>query len=72
MFAITGLIRRINPLVALGLFFVYALVNGLTLGVLVAFYAEGAAGPSGVVTAFLGASAILRARPCMAGSPSVT
>jgi FtsH-binding integral membrane protein len=58
VFGITMLIRRINPLVALALFFVYALVNGLTLGVLVSFYAEGAAGPSGVVTAFLGASAI--------------
>ena len=58
VFGITILIRRINPLVALGLFFVYALVNGLTLGVLVSFYASSAAGPSGVVTAFLGASAI--------------
>ncbi len=39
------LIRRINPLIALGLFFVYALVNGLTLGVLVAFYAESPPAP---------------------------
>ncbi|MCY7419312.1 MAG: Bax inhibitor-1/YccA family protein [Chloroflexi bacterium] len=58
VFGITLLIRRINPLVALALFFIYALVNGLTLGVLVSFYAAGPAGPSGVVTAFLGASAI--------------
>jgi uncharacterized protein len=58
VFAITLLIRRINPLLALGLFFVYALVNGLTLGVLVAAYAAEPAGASGVVTAFLGASAI--------------
>lgn len=52
-------ITRINSLVALGLFFAYALLNGLMLGVIVAAYSsEGAAGSSGVVTAFLGASAI--------------
>ena len=58
VFAITILIRKINPIVALGLFFVYALVNGLTLGVIVAVYASQPGGASGVVTAFLGASAI--------------
>ncbi len=58
VFALTILIRKISPLVALAMFFVYALVNGLTLGVLVAAYSETGAGPSGVVTAFLGASAI--------------
>jgi FtsH-binding integral membrane protein len=52
-------ITRINSLVALGLFFAYALLNGLMLGVIVAAYSSnGAAGASGVVTAFLGASAI--------------
>jgi uncharacterized protein len=58
VFALTILIRRISPLVALAMFFVYALVNGLTLGVLVAAYAQTPGGVSGVVTAFLGASAI--------------
>jgi uncharacterized protein len=56
--AISFLITRINPLVALGMFFVYALLNGLTLGVIVSAYAATEAGASGVVTAFLGASAI--------------
>lgn len=52
-------ITRINSLVALGLFFAYALLNGLMLGVIVAAYSSaGASGASAVVTAFLGASAI--------------
>jgi FtsH-binding integral membrane protein len=52
-------ITRINSLVALGLFFAYALLNGLLLGVIVAAYAaKGTAGASAVVTAFLGASAV--------------
>ena len=55
--AIMALIKRINPLVALGLFFAYALLNGLTIGVIVlAYSSEGSI--SGVVSAFLGASAI--------------
>ncbi len=58
VFALGIFMRRLNPLVALALFFVYALVNGLTLGVIVAAYAATEAGVSGVVTAFLGASAI--------------
>jgi FtsH-binding integral membrane protein len=58
VFALTILIRRISPLVALAMFFVYALVNGLTLGVIVSAYAQTPGGLSGVVTAFLGASAI--------------
>ncbi|MBX3028787.1 MAG: Bax inhibitor-1/YccA family protein [Chloroflexi bacterium] len=52
------LITRLNPMVALGAFFVYALLNGLTLGVIVLAYMGTTAGVSGVVTAFLGASAI--------------
>jgi hypothetical protein len=55
---LTFLINRLNPLVALGVFFVYALTMGLTLGVIVSAYAQTPGGLSGVVTAFLGASAI--------------
>lgn len=54
-------ITRINSLVALGLFFAYALLNGLMLGVIVTAYTVDStnnAGASAVVTAFLGASAI--------------
>jgi FtsH-binding integral membrane protein len=62
VFGISLLITRLNPLVALALFFVYALLNGLTLGVIVFAYtfdaATGSSGISGVVSAFLGASAI--------------
>jgi FtsH-binding integral membrane protein len=62
VFAITLLIQRVNPLMALGMFFVYALLNGLTIGVIVwAYTAPTATSPgdvSGVVSAFLGASAI--------------
>jgi FtsH-binding integral membrane protein len=67
VFAISFLITRLNPLVALGMFFIYALLNGLTLGVIVVAYtAEGitptgqviGGDASGVVAAFLGASAI--------------
>jgi hypothetical protein len=56
--AIMALIQRVNPLVALAMFFVYALLNGLTIGVIVLAYSEGSAGSAGVVSAFLGASAI--------------
>ena len=60
------LIRRISPVVALGLFFAYALLMGLVLGVIVFNFtydptAPGnisASGMSGVVSAFLGAAAI--------------
>ena len=58
VFALGIFIQKLSPIVALAMFFVYALVNGLTLGVIVAMYASSPAGPSGVVTAFLGASAI--------------
>jgi uncharacterized protein len=55
--AITFLIQRISPVVALGLFFVYALTMGLTLGVIVLAYV-GSIGISGVVSAFAGAAGI--------------
>jgi FtsH-binding integral membrane protein len=55
--AITFLIQRISPIVALGLFFIYALTMGLVLGVIVLAYV-GTIGMSGVVSAFAGAAAI--------------
>jgi FtsH-binding integral membrane protein len=63
---ITFLINRISSVVALGLFFAYALLMGLVLGVIVFNFtydptAPGnisASGMSGVVSAFLGAAAI--------------
>jgi FtsH-binding integral membrane protein len=66
VFAISFLITRLNPLLALGMFFVYALLNGLTLGVIVYFYTATvtpagtvvSGDASGVIAAFLGASAI--------------
>jgi hypothetical protein len=57
VFAISFLIQRISPVVALGLFFVYALTMGLVLGVIVLAYV-GSIGMSGVVSAFAGAAAI--------------
>ncbi len=57
VFGITFLIRRISPIVALGLFFIFALTMGLTLGVIVLAYV-GTIGMSGVVSAFAGAAAI--------------
>jgi FtsH-binding integral membrane protein len=54
---INMLITRISPVVALGLFFVYALAWGLMLGVIVLAYV-GSSGMSGVVSAFAGASAV--------------
>ena len=54
---INALLTRISPMVALGMFFAYALVWGLLLGVIVPLYV-GTAGMSGVVSAFLGASAV--------------
>jgi FtsH-binding integral membrane protein len=57
VFAISALITRIPSIVALGLFFVYALAMGLTLGVIVYAYI-GSIGMSGVVSAFAGAAAI--------------
>jgi hypothetical protein len=57
VFAISFLITRISPVVALGLFFVYALSMGLVLGVVVLAYV-GSIGISGVVSAFAGSAAI--------------
>jgi FtsH-binding integral membrane protein len=57
VFAISFLIARIPSIVALGLFFVYALTMGLVLGVIVLAYV-GTIGMSGVVSAFAGAAAI--------------
>jgi FtsH-binding integral membrane protein len=54
---INMVINRISPVVALGLFFVYALAWGLMLGLIVPAYV-GSAGMSGVVSAFLGAAAV--------------
>lgn len=67
VFGLSMLITRLSPIVSLGMFFVYALLNGLTLGVIVLSYSGAeitATGQviggdaSGVVAAFLGASAI--------------
>lgn len=55
--AITGLINRVGPVPALAMLFAYALINGLVLGLIVWAYTRGT-GASGVVTAFLGSSAI--------------
>jgi FtsH-binding integral membrane protein len=57
VFAISLLITRIPSIVALGLFFVYALTMGLVIGVIVLAYV-GSIGMSGVVSAFAGAAAI--------------
>ena len=65
-FGIMFLAPRISPVVALGMFFAYALMMGLVIGVIVYGFtydptAPGnlsASGVSGVVSAFLGAAAI--------------
>jgi FtsH-binding integral membrane protein len=57
VFAISFLITRISSVVALGLFFIYALTMGLVLGVIVLAYV-GTMGINGVVSAFAGAAAI--------------
>jgi len=65
--ALTAAISKLPAMVALGMFFVYALLNGLTLGVIVLMYSNPtldssgqlvAGDASGVVSAFLGAAAI--------------
>jgi FtsH-binding integral membrane protein len=53
---ISAAIQRISATLALGLFFVYAASLGITIGLIVAAYAEGS-----VVTAFLSASAMFGA-----------
>ena len=57
VFALGFLITRIPSLVALALFFAYALTMGLVIGVIALAYAE-AIGLSSVVSAFVGAAAI--------------
>jgi uncharacterized protein len=56
--AIGLVINRIGSIPGLALLFVYALLNGATMGIVVLAYTAGPAGVSGVVSAFLGASAI--------------
>jgi uncharacterized protein len=53
---IQGLIRRLNPVVALGLFFVYAATLGMTIGLIVSYYTE-----ESVATAFLSAASLFGA-----------
>lgn len=57
VFVLSLAIAKLPPLVALAMFFVYALLNGLTIGLIVLGYVA-AGDASGVVSAFLGASAI--------------
>ncbi|MBA2570701.1 MAG: Bax inhibitor-1/YccA family protein [Chloroflexi bacterium] len=60
VFVISLAINRIGAMVGLALLFIYALLNGLTIGVIVyAFFASGQV--SAVVSSFLGASAIFGA-----------
>ena len=54
--AITAAIRRISALAALGLFFAYAALNGLTIGLLVMGYTSGT-----VATAFVSAAGMFGA-----------
>jgi hypothetical protein len=55
--AVSAAINRLGAVVALGLFFGFAILNGLTLGIVVFAYTQ-AGGWAGVTSAFLGASAI--------------
>jgi Integral membrane protein, interacts with FtsH len=55
--AVSAAINRLGAVVALGLFFGFALLNGLTLGVIV-YVQTATTGWAGVTSAFLGASAI--------------
>jgi uncharacterized protein len=57
---VSAAINRISAAAALGLFFGYALLNGLTLGIIVAAFVS-SSGWAGVTSAFLGASAIFGA-----------
>ncbi|HVA85747.1 MAG TPA: Bax inhibitor-1/YccA family protein [Candidatus Saccharimonadales bacterium] len=56
VFGISLLIRRISAIVALGLFFVYAALNGLTIGLIVSAYTT-----ASVATAFLSAAGMFGA-----------
>src|SRR4051812_22356502 len=51
VFGISFLINRINSLVALGLFFAYAALNGLTVGLIVSLYTQ-----ASVASAFVSAA----------------
>jgi uncharacterized protein len=53
---IQALIRKLNPVTALGLFFVYAATLGLSIGLIVSFYTK-----TSVATAFLSAASIFGA-----------
>ena len=53
---IQGAIARLSPMVALGLFFVFAALLGLTTGVIVSFYTTGS-----IATAFFSAAAMFGA-----------
>jgi hypothetical protein len=55
--AVSAAINRLGAVAALGLFFGFAVLNGLTLGIVVYAYTQ-AGGWAGVTSAFLGASAI--------------
>lgn len=57
---VSAAINRISAAAALGLFFGYALLNGLTLGIIVYAFVS-SSGWAGVTSAFLGASAIFGA-----------
>jgi uncharacterized protein len=57
---VSAAINRISAVAALALFFAYALLNGLTLGIIVWAFV-GTSGWAGVTSAFLGASAIFGA-----------
>ena len=61
-------IRRINAGVALALFFVYAALMGLTVGVWVWYYGTYSGNPMSVVEAFVSASAVTRRSLASAGS----
>jgi FtsH-binding integral membrane protein len=56
VFAISLAINRINALMALGLFFVYAAVNGLTIGLIVSYYTT-----ASVAAAFVSAAGMFGA-----------
>ena len=58
-FGIQLLIRRINAVLALALFFVFAAVNGLTIGLIVSLYTTGSVGVAFVTAAgMFGAAAV--------------
>ena len=54
--AIQGLIRRLNPVLALALFFVFSITIGLTVGLIVSFYTS-----ASVATAFFSAASVFGA-----------